>query len=206
METHRQLWRRKLRLYPPNKEIWVRRRPRGCHWTSSRARPPCGRKSFNTYPSLSCDSLLSNYQCPALRWIYEHICVDRRQIISSSHMEALWSLWFQFLHRLRNQVLEGLAYLPCCAELLQSKVFSNLSIPSVDLCWPDTSLCPSSPTHTKGICHFFWARLLVKPCSPPILKWISPWDDSISISQRQNYIWWWNKEKSRLKEKVSINS
>lgn len=137
-----------------------------------------------------------------------HICIDRRQVINSSHIEDLWSLWFQFLHRLRNhQVYEGMAYLPCSAELLWSKVFSSLSILSMALCWPDTSLCPCSPTHTKGfICLFFWAQLLVKPCSPPFLKWFSPCDHSISISQRGNYICWWNKERSRLKEKVAINS
>lgn len=65
---------------------------------------------------------------------------------------------------------------------------------------------PLLPSTHKGISLFFWAWLLVKPCTPPILKLISPCDDSISVSQRVNYICWWNKEKSRLKEKVSINS
>lgn len=167
METDRQLWRRRARLYPPNKEIW--RRPRGCYWTSIQARSPCGKEIFNTYPSHCCDSLISNYQCPALRWMNEHIRVDRRQVISSSHIEDLWSQWFQFLPRLRNQVFEGMAYLPCSAELLWSKVLPSLSIPRVASCWPDTSLCPCSPAHTKGFAfisgHSFWLNHALLPPS-----------------------------------------
>lgn len=150
----------KTQAVSPDKKICIRRRPRGCHWTSIHARSPCGKKILNTYPSHCCDSLISNYQCPALRWMNEHICVDRRQVISSSHIEDLWSLWFQFLHRLKNHVFEGMANPPCSAELLWSKVFPSLPIPSVALCWPDTFLCPCSPTHTKGFAfssgHSFW--------------------------------------------------
>lgn len=64
---------------------------------------------------------------------------------------------------------------------------------------------PCSPAHTKGFA-FSRAQLWVKPHCPPTLKWLSPCDDSIPISQRGNYICWQNKEKSRFKEKVSINS
>lgn len=140
VETDRQLWRRKPRLYPPNKEIWVRRRPRGCHWTS-RARSHVA-KGFLT------PILASNYQCPALRWMNEQICFDRRQIISSSHVGDIWSVWFQFLPRLRNQVFEGMAYLSCSAKLLWSKVFPSLSFPRVALCWQTPPSAPS-PQHTQ---------------------------------------------------------
>lgn len=166
VETDRQLWRRKSRLYPPNKEIW--RRPGRCHWTSIRARSPW-KKIFNTYPSHCCDSLISNYQCPALRWMNEHICVDRRQVISSRHIEDLQSQWIQFLPRLRNQVFEGMANLPCSAQLLWSKVFPSLSIPRVALCCPDNSFCPCSPAHTKGYSfssgHSFWLNHALLPPS-----------------------------------------
>lgn len=171
----------------------------GCHWTSIWARSPCGRKIFNTHPSHCCDSLISNYQCHALRWMNEHICVDRRQVISSSHIEDVWSLWFQFLPRLRNQVFEGMAnllYLQCRAALIKG-VPQHLLARLLPL--------PCSPAHTEGFA-FSRAQLLVKPCSPLTLKWFSSCDDSLSISQRGNYVCQWNKEKSRFKEKVSINS
>lgn len=162
VETDRQLWRRKPRLYPPNKEIWVRRRPRGCHWTSIRARSHVAKGFLTPIPA-------SNYQCPALRWMNEQICFDRRQIISSSHVGDIWSVWFQFLPRLRNQVFEGMAYLSCSAKLLWSKVFPSLSFPRVALCWPDTSLCPFSPAHTKGFPfssgHGFWLNHALLPSS-----------------------------------------
>lgn len=103
------------------------------------------------------------------------------------------------------EVFEGMAYVLQCKAALIKGVPQPLHSQHGLVLARHLHL-PLLPSTHKGICPFFWPWLLVKPCSPPILKLISPCDNSISISQRVNYICWWNKEKSRLKEKVSIIS
>ena len=78
-----------------------------------------------------------------------------------------------------------------------------------------SSPCPFSLAHTalrsprcsqtEGFL-FFWTQFSVKPRPPPTPKRISPCAHSISVSRKEDFICWGNKEKSRLKDKITISS
>lgn len=208
---------------PLNEEIQARRWPRDCCWTSIWARSPCGKRLFNTYLNHTCDSFVTNYQCPALGWMNEQILVDKRHIELAAATSKIYRVCdFNFSTGKGTRCLKArLNYFPVVTAGLIKGVFLLLN-PS--LSFRGTAKVASEKSapalfawHTPlrrfpcwgrraEVRLFFWTRFLVKPCSPTILKWISASADSISISQRVNFICWQNQEKSRWEEKITINS